>query len=167
MNPETGRYVPDAPSIYECEGYRLPTEAEWEYVAKAGTTTDTYLGDFPAGCKSDTLAGYLGWYEGNYSGYYYGDLTTGDFQPNGWGLYDMLGGLSELVDDRLVRDLGTELVIDPHHTEGTNFDYVGVQDIAKGGDYTRPSGMLMPSHRLPAPPWSHNSVGFRCVRTLP
>ena len=75
---------------WEANGYRLPTEAEWEYACRAGTTTRFYTGD------SDSDLGLAGWYTGN-SGYEI--HPVGEREPNGWGLYDMHGNLSELCWD--------------------------------------------------------------------
>ena len=71
--------------------YRLPTEAEWEYAARAGSTTAFSFGD-DAGV-SDAYA----WHEGNSD-----ELThaVGGKQPNAWGLYDMHGNVSEWVLDQ-------------------------------------------------------------------
>ena len=72
--------------------YRLPTEAEWEYAARAGTTTDTYAGDITQPRGNDPVVNGIAWYSLNS-----GDRThpVGQKAPNGWGLYDMLGNVWE------------------------------------------------------------------------
>jgi sulfatase modifying factor 1 len=84
--------------MYDCPGYRLPTAAEWEYSARAGTTTATYIGDLStdstSGCVSDQAVDSIGWHCG---------LTDHSMpvtmkNPNGWGLYDILGNVLEWID---------------------------------------------------------------------
>ncbi len=77
--------------------YRLPTEAEWEYACRAGTTTRYSHGDDP---KAEKLGDYA-WYLGNT---WFGDEQryvhrVGMKKPNPWGLYDMLGNVWELCAD--------------------------------------------------------------------
>jgi formylglycine-generating enzyme required for sulfatase activity len=85
--------------------YRLPTEAEWEYAARAGTTGSQIA-------SLDEVA----WYGANSE-----DEThpVGQKKPNAWGLYDMLGNVREWVEDQYTRDFyGNSPVADPTGPQG-------------------------------------------------
>jgi formylglycine-generating enzyme required for sulfatase activity len=75
---------------FEASGYRLPTEAEWEYACRAGTTNQYYFGD-----RAEKLRSHA-WFEAN-------SLSkphpVSHFEPNAWGLYDMIGNVSEWCND--------------------------------------------------------------------
>ena len=72
-------------NVIDCKGYRLPTEAEWEYAARAGTSGSRY-GDLNA----------IAWHKGNSSGTTH---PVGETTANAWGLYDVLGNVNEWVND--------------------------------------------------------------------
>jgi formylglycine-generating enzyme required for sulfatase activity len=99
--------IEDNGDIYACQGYRLPTEAEWEYAARAGSEAGfPNAGDLPEDVIESCVPGIIlsdgtplddiAWHCGN------SDQDThpvGSLLPNAWGLYDMAGNVYEWVED--------------------------------------------------------------------
>jgi formylglycine-generating enzyme required for sulfatase activity len=92
-----------AATVYECEGYRLPTSAEWEYATRAGTTTAFYSGPITSfennyACQLDSNLVPIAWYCANTP-----DLRAqpvAQLAPNPWGVFDLLGNVQEWTGDR-------------------------------------------------------------------
>jgi formylglycine-generating enzyme required for sulfatase activity len=83
----------------EANGYRLPTEAEWEYACRAGTTTPFSTGNNITTNQANYDGNYP--YNNNVKGTYRGKtVNVGSFAPNAWGLYDMHGNVWEWCWDR-------------------------------------------------------------------
>jgi formylglycine-generating enzyme required for sulfatase activity len=79
-----------------CRGYRLPTEAEWEFAARAGTTSAFVSGPNEDAACADPILDELGWYCGNAA---QSPQAVGSKRANGWGLFDTAGNVFEWVED--------------------------------------------------------------------
>ena len=135
-------------------GYRLPTEAEWEYACRAGTSTVYFSGDDPAGLEP------YAWF--NQKAETVNERVVGRKKPNPFGLYDMLGNVREWCNDWYRQDYYAESPED--NPTGPSDSGWGLMRVDRGG--SRSSGPLAcrSSVRDENPPASRNSaIGFRIV----
>ena len=135
--------------------FRLPTEAEWEYACRAGTTTQWSCGDDES-CLHDHA-----WFEENAcmeDGCY--PHQVGTKWPNPWGLYDMHGNVHEWAQDWYSDGYSTEALIDPQGPA------TGTLRVARGGDiWVDPSQVRSANPGALPPEARQDALGARLVWT--
>ncbi|HEY5590139.1 MAG TPA: SUMF1/EgtB/PvdO family nonheme iron enzyme [Paludibacter sp.] len=138
---------------------RLPTEAEWEYACRAGTTTTFYTGDTLTTTNANCNGNYP--LNTNKDGEFRGKiLSVGSLPPNPWGLYDMLGNVWEWCSDWVGEYAGGEQ-INPHGPT------TGVNRVCRGGSWGWPADRCRAANRQSTAPYSRSSgTGFRLVKSL-
>jgi formylglycine-generating enzyme required for sulfatase activity len=141
----------------ERKGYRLPTEAEWEYVCRAGTQAAFYSGPCVEPRGDDPNLDRIGWYQQNA-----GSKThpVGLKEPNPWGLYDTLGNVWEWCWDWY-----------GPYGEGPQRDPVGPSEglhrVLRGGAWYHEARLCRAAQRYKYSPSGRRSlVGLRPVRSL-
>jgi len=159
----------EASSYCQEQGKRLPTEAEYEYANRAGTSTKWFWGnDADQGCNyangaDQTILSSGGhWSPPRFEcqdGY--GDVTSpvGHFKPNPWGLYDMTGNVWEWVSDWYGANYYGQSPSQDPRGPGS-----GSSRVSRGGSWGSVPAFLRSARRYGDPPGIRsNNLGFRCV----
>ena len=138
------------------KGYRLPTEAEWEYSCRAGSVTGYYFGE------PWELLGKYGWYIKNSDN---GAQRVGSLKPNDLGLFDLHGNIFEWCQDRY-KEPGKENNGNDINIQVT-INYTDPR-ILRGGTFGSPPALVRSALRYgSAPAYRYFNLGFRPSRTYP
>ena len=148
---------------FAASGYRLPTEAEWEYAARAGATTEYSFGDDPA------ELGRYGWFKRSCP--LRRPSPVGQKEPNAWGLFDMVGNVCEWCNDFYRKDYYQ------HSPEqDPRGPTTGEARILRGGSWNSKADECRSAYRLYEDPVYRDIcfardvsglIGFRCAPQAP
>jgi formylglycine-generating enzyme required for sulfatase activity len=139
-------------------GFRLPTEAEWEYACRAGTRTMFYTGNTEADLAR------AGWYRANSGGR---PNPVGRKEPNQWGLYDMHGNVFEFCQDDWNPAMAYGRYLPP--AEKKDFHYYHALNITRGGGWFSDAAVCRSATRSCFCSWEDINqsyyMGFRVARS--
>jgi formylglycine-generating enzyme required for sulfatase activity len=140
-------------------GYRLLTEAEWEYACRSGTTTPFHFGGTSNGMESN-VDGRLPYGTTEKGPYIRRPTTVGSYRPNRWDLYDMHGNVQEWCLDWYVKDYASLGTDDPVNLVKAEYR------VLRGGSWISPCGGSSSAGReWISPDDARTTVGFRVART--
>jgi formylglycine-generating enzyme required for sulfatase activity len=149
----------NADVVWSANGYRLPTEAEWEYAYRAGTTTCFYWGDYSRNDPANTdYTAFHFWGSDEIDG---GPLPVASKKPNAFGLYDMAGNVEEWVWDRYAIDyagVGTDNPRGPDR---------GYWRVMRGGGFVIDRLFSADTRHPSYPFWINTDTGFRIASSDP
>ena len=148
--------------------YRLPTEAEWEYAARAGSTASRFWGANPDdACTYANVADLTAkkhrprWTTFLCDDGYVVSAPVGSFKPNGFGLYDILGNVWEWCEDVYNSEAYGKLAKDNPVYQGP-----GEYRVMRGGGWSNGPLGIRSSHRVGlSPDFGHHALGLRLVKT--
>jgi formylglycine-generating enzyme required for sulfatase activity len=144
--------------FWQLKGYRLPTEAEWEFACRAGTVTSRYYG------LTDQLLSQYAWYAPKGANQTW---PVGQLEPNDFGLFDMYGNVIEMCFDVLGRyPMQKGKVFED--TPSTQPVEDAINRALRGGAFSSPASRLRSADRDSIPPSQEDvAIGFRPARTYP
>jgi formylglycine-generating enzyme required for sulfatase activity len=150
------------PDYLRLTGYRLPTEAEWEYTCRAGALTSRYHGE------TEELLGKYAWYVRNAQDL--GALLPGSLKPNDLGLFDLYGNALEWCQDGLLsypRPAQGQVAADEENEDDIKEIKEQPNRVLRGGSFRNRAAYVRSAYRYRSAPADHNLVvGFRVARTF-
>ncbi|AWM14441.1 formylglycine-generating enzyme family protein [Flavobacterium sp. NRK F10] len=153
LTPVYSKRGPNYVCNFKANGYRLPTEAEWEYAAKGGKTSKKTK--YSGGDEADKIA----WHKSNSKG---APHTVGTKLPNELGIYDMSGNVWEWCWDWYNQDY--YLIEAGNNPKGPE---MGERRSVRGGSWDSKTSYLRPANRISTyPNKTHEFYGFRVARSL-
>ncbi len=146
-----------SPDYMQRSGYRLPTEAEWEYACRAGAVTCRYYG------QTEELLGKYGWFANNSPDR---SQPVGSLKPNDFGLFDMHGNVSNWCQDRYRTYTVGPSGKAAEDTEDPSPPLDKDGRMLRGGEFVNPAWFLRSAYRNWDQPGDHYfAYGFRLART--